>query len=273
MTATVRNQSEETELVVTEVDPGVLRASLNRPHRRNALTPGMMDRLTTLVDETAADTSIRALILTGTGDGFCSGFDLDEIRGTWNLGLPAMLRKQEDWAHAVQRLIDLPVPVIAAVNGAAVGAGMSLALAADMRIVTERTTFGAAFVRIGLSGADLGLSWTLPRTVGMGLAAEIMMTGRPVDGTEAYRIGLANHVCAEADLLAMATQLATTIAANSPFGVALTKKVLHSGIDAPSLAAAVDLENRNQILASRTEDMAEALRAHTERRAPEFRHN
>lgn len=272
MTAAVTNQREQDELLVTEAGPAVLLVSLNRPHRRNALTPGMLARLTALVDEIAADTSVRALVLTGIGEGFCSGFDLDEIRGTWELGLPAMLRKQEEWAHAMQRLIELPVPVIAAVNGAAVGAGMSLALAADMRVVTERTTFGAAFVRIGLSGADLGLSWTLPRTVGMGLAAEIMMTGRPVDGTEAHRIGLANRVCAEDDLLATATELAGAVTANSPFGVALSKKVLHSGIDAPSLAAAVELENRNQILASRTDDMAEALRAHRERRTPEFRH-
>ncbi|GAA5129619.1 enoyl-CoA hydratase/isomerase family protein [Haloechinothrix salitolerans] len=271
MTATADNQREDTDLVVAEAAPHVLRVSLNRPHRRNALTPGLMDRLTAVIDSVADDPAVRALVVTGNGAGFCSGFDLREIRDTHQLGLPELLRKQEEWAGAIQRLIELPLPVIAAVNGAAVGAGMSLALAADMRVVTEDTTFGAAFVRIGLSGADLGLSWTLPRTVGMGLAAEMMLTGRPVDGTEAYRIGLANRVCTEDDPLATAVELAQAVAANSPFGVALTKKVLHSGVDAPSFAAAVEIENRNQILASRTEDMAEALRANAEGRRPEFR--
>lgn len=261
----------DSELVVTTLAEHVVRVELNRPERRNALTPTLLARLNALLDEISADSTVRAVVLTGAGQGFCSGFDLDEIAATQDAGLPELLRRQESWASTVQRLIDLPIPVVAAVNGAAVGAGMSLALAADMRVVTARTRFGAAFVRIGLSGADLGLSWTLPRTVGMGLAAEIMMTGRLVDGEEAHRIGLANRICEEHELLDRALELANAVTANSPFGVALTKRALHSGVDAPSPAAAIEVENRNQILASRTDDMAEALLARSASRAPRFR--
>jgi enoyl-CoA hydratase len=148
---------------------------------------------------------------------------------------------------------------------------MSLALAADLRVMTEGAFLSAAFVKVGLSGADLGLSWSLPRIAGMALAAELMLTGRRIHGPEAHRAGLANRLCDADALLPAAVELAQSIAANSPFGVKVTKRVLHTGIDAPSLSAAMDMENRNQILASGTDDMAEALRAFREDREPEFR--
>lgn len=259
------------ELVVSTHAEGIVQLTLNRPERLNALTTGLLARLAQALDDVADDPAMRAVILAGSGRAFCAGFDLDEITATQSLGLPELLRNQEQWAASVQRIVDVPVPVIAAIDGPAVGAGMSLALAADMRVVTERAKFGAAFVRIGLSGADLGLSWTLPRVVGMGIAAELMLTGRPVDGVEAHRIGLANRVSTEAELLSTALELAAAVAANSPFGVRLTKQVLHAGVDAPSFGAAVELENRNQLLASRTEDMVEAMQAYQQRRAPKYR--
>lgn len=270
MSTTVELRAEGS-LLVSEPVENILQVSLNRPDRLNALDQDLFDRLTVVLDAVAGAPRIRALVLTGTGGGFCSGFDLDELGATLSTGLPELLRSLEGWAATVQRVVDLPVPVIAAIDGPAVGAGMSLALAADLRVVTARATLGAAFVRIGLSGADLGLSWTLPRVVGMGLAAELMLTGRQVDGAEANRIGLANRLCEESELLPTAFELAGAIAANSPFGVRLTKRVLHAGVDAPSFAAAVELENRNQLLASRTEDMAEAFGSRRERRAPKFR--
>ncbi|MEV4144459.1 enoyl-CoA hydratase/isomerase family protein [Amycolatopsis sp. NPDC049691] len=258
-------------LLVSEPAPHVFELRLNRPDRLNALDPDLLSRLRQALDAAAEDLRVRVIVLSGAGRGFCAGFDLDALGATWSAGLPELLSAQESWAATCQRLVDHPVPVIAAVTGPAVGAGMSLALAADLRVVTAETSFGAAFVRVGLSGADLGLSWTLPRTVGMGLAAEIMFTGRQVRGEEAYRIGLANRLCAGPDVLAVALELAAEIAANSPFGVRLTKQVLHAGVDASSFTAATEIENRNQILASRTEDMAEAYRALRECRKPTFR--
>ncbi|WP_280341941.1 enoyl-CoA hydratase/isomerase family protein [Nocardia neocaledoniensis] len=265
------SSNERRELLVSEPAKGVLRVTLNRPERLNALTSEVLAELSTVLDAVAKDSVTRVVILNGAGTSFCAGFDLDEIAQTQEMGLPELLRNQERWAAAVQRIVDLPVPVIAAIDGAAVGAGMSLALAADLRVVTHKAKFGAAFVRIGLSGADLGLSWSLPRVVGMGVAAELMLTGRNVDAAEAYRIGLANRLCPDHDLQSAAMDLAAEISANSPFGVRLTKQALHAGVDASSFRVAVDMENRNQLLASRTEDMAEVMRARWERRPPRYR--
>lgn len=248
-------------LLVSEPAEQVLEITLNRPEQLNALTPGLLDRLDEVLDAAERDGDVRAVVLTGAGRAFCAGFDLTELEATWSMGVPELLTNQERWAATAQRLVDLPLPVIAAVHGPAVGAGMSLALAADLRIGTANASFAAAFVRVGLAGADLGLSWTLPRTVGMGVAAELMLTGRSVDGDEAHRLGLVNRLCADAEPSSAALQLAGEVAANSPFGVRLTKRSLHAGIDAPSFAAAVGIENRNQVLASRTEDMPVALRA------------
>jgi len=263
--------SDDDVVVASEPGAGVVQLTLNRPDRLNALTTVMLDRLADALDAVARNPSVRAVVLTGAGRGFCAGLDLDEVAGTRSQGMPELLARQEGWVTVVERIVDLPQPVIAAVDGAAVGAGFSLAMAADLRIATPNAGFGAAFVRVGLSGADLGLSWSLPRVIGLGAAAELMLTGRRVDGHEAVRLGMVNRLCEPSELLPTAVALARDIAANSPFGVRLTKQALRTGVDAPSFRAATQNENRNQMLASRTEDMAEALRARQERREPAYR--
>ncbi|WP_020497534.1 enoyl-CoA hydratase/isomerase family protein [Sciscionella marina] len=258
-------------LALDEPDPGVVRLTLNRPHRSNALTAELMSGLGGALDRISADPDVRVVVLAGAGTAFCSGFDLEEIEGTWALPLPELLSAQQNWALTTARLAELAVPVIAAVDGPAVGAGMSLALAADLRVATQRSRFAAAFVRIGLSGADMGLSWTLPRVVGSGVAAELMLTGRELGGEQAARLGLVNSICEPELLHTAALELAGEIGANSPFGVRLTKQALRTGQDASSLRAAIDNENRNQLLASRSEDMAESMAARTQRRTPDYR--
>jgi enoyl-CoA hydratase/carnithine racemase len=181
-----------------------------------------------------------------------------------------MLSGQEVWAGAVAALRKLSKPVVAAVNGPAAGAGLGLALAADVRIASPDASFVAAFVRIGLTGGDVGVSWMLPRIVGLGHASEMLLTGRAVDAGEAERIGLVNRVVPAEELLPAAHETAAAIAAHSPFGVRLTKKVLQANVDAPSLDAAIELENRNQVLTTRGADMPEALAAFRERRQPSF---
>ncbi|TDC99383.1 enoyl-CoA hydratase/isomerase family protein [Saccharopolyspora terrae] len=145
-------------LLTDEPRPGIVRLTLNRPERLNALTPVLLDRLAEELDRLEHESSARVVVLTGSGRGFCAGFDLDEMAATWTQGLPDLLASQEGWVAAVERMVGLTMPVIAAVDGPAVGAGMSLAMAADLRVATPRARFGAAFVRVGLSGADLGLS-------------------------------------------------------------------------------------------------------------------
>jgi enoyl-CoA hydratase/carnithine racemase len=243
--------------------------TLDRPDRLNAITFEMFDELTRVQAE-LADEDVRALVLTGAGRAFCAGLDLDEAALLPSMPAATMLREQTGWARAVAGFAELPFPVIAAVNGAAAGAGMALALMADVRIAASSARFNAAFVRIGLSGGDCGTSWTLPRLVGLSRASEILLTGRFVDAEEALAIGLVTAVVEPAGVLDRALQVATTIAQNSPVGVALTKQVLRSNVDAPSLDAALELENRNQVLATRTRDMTEALTAFREKRRPTF---
>jgi len=165
----------------------------------------------------------------------------------------------------------MPQPIISAVNGAASGGGLALALASDIRIASTSARFNVAFVRIGLSGCDIGVSWLLPRLIGASRAYELMLTGRFVDADEALRIGLVVRVVPDDALLDAADDTAEQILANSPFGVHMTKEVMWSQLEVGSLAAGIDLENRTQLLASTTEDMQEALAAFVEKRPPDFR--
>ena len=250
---------------------GIALLTLRRPAKLNALTWGMVDELLAALDVIAADTAIRVLVVTGEGRGFCSGMDLggEDAVGT-STDVVTTMRNQERLGALAIGMRDLPQPIIAAVNGPAAGGGMAIALAADVRLCAPTARFNVAFVRIGLSGCDVGVSHLLPRIVGLGMASELMLTGRPVAADEAVRIGLANRTCAEGALLDDAYELAGQIAANSPFGVRMTKQVLHRNVDAPSLEAAIELENRTQVLATRTDDMREALEAFVGKREPQF---
>lgn len=255
---------------VERIEEGVALATLDRPDRLNALTFAMFGELRSLCEEIAVDPKVRVLVVTGAGRGFCAGLDLDDAARLSAMSAPQMLAEQEGWAAGIVALRLLPKPVIAAVNGAAAGAGMGLALAADIRVASTAARFNAAFVRIGLSGGDVGISWMLPRIVGLGRAGEIMLTGRIVEADEAERMGLVNRVVEPQALIAAALETARLITANSPFGMRLTKQVLQGNVDAPSLEAALELENRNQVLAARTDDMVEALAAFREKREPRF---
>jgi enoyl-CoA hydratase len=257
-------------VIISRPEPGVLLATLNRPDRLNALTFAMFQALSEIATEAERDPTVRIIVITGAGRGFCAGLDLDDASSLPEMSADRMLVEQEGWGRAITAFATMTKPVIAAVNGPAAGAGFSLAVAADIRLATPTAKFNAAFVKIGLSGGDCGSSWTLPRIIGLGLASEILLTGRPVDAHEAHRIGLVNRVCGPETLLEEAVSLAAVICANSPFGVRLTKQVLFQNVDAPSLAAALEVENRNQVLATRSADMSEALTAFRQKRPPRF---
>ncbi len=264
-------------VTLTDADDGIAVLTLDRPERLNAINLLMYEELEDALARLAADRSLRAVILTGSGRGFCSGQDLKDLGadqegsglGRVQFGMAWQARA----AALVQRIHALPQPVIAAVNGAASGAGLSIALAADTRIAATSAKFNAAFVRIGLSGGDMGASYFLPRIVGPTAATEILFTGRMVLAEEAHRIGLVLRVVDDDRLLDEALDIARMIRTNSPFGVAMTKEVLWHNIDAPSLDAAIALENRTQILASITEDADEALAAFMAKRDPKFRNH
>ena len=164
----------------------------------------------------------------------------------------------------------LPQPIVAAVNGPAAGGGLALALASDVRIAASSARFNVAFVRIGLSGCDIGVSWLLPRLIGVSRAWELMLTGRIVESDEAERIGLVVRVVPDGEVVDAALKTAELIAGNSPFGVQMTKEVMWSNLETSSLQAAIDLENRTQILTTFTDDMREAMAAFLDKRPPSF---
>jgi enoyl-CoA hydratase len=254
--------------------PGVAVVTLNRPARLNAMSHELVQDLHDVLDDVRADRSTRAVILTGAGRGFCSGLDLKgagQAPGTEGLGrVQAGMASQQHIATLVPKLRGLRQPVIAAVNGPAAGGGLALALACDVRLAAPSATFNVAFVRIGLSGCDIGVSWLLPRLIGASRAFELMLTGRIVDAAEADRLGLVSRVVDDGSVLDAAIEVAGEILANSPTGVWMTKEVMWSQLEIGSLQAGIDLENRTQIMTSMTDDMTEAVRAFLEKRPADF---
>ncbi|QOV98654.1 enoyl-CoA hydratase-related protein [Rhodococcus pyridinivorans] len=244
--------------------------TINRPDRMNSMVVKMFEEFNTAA-YALRDTDARALIIRGAGErAFCAGFDLDEISVITEMGVREFLKFQETATGGLAALRHLPFPVIAAIHGAASGGGMSLALAADIRLVAPTAKFNAAFVKVGLSVGELGTSWQLTRLVGPGRAAEIAYTARFVGAEEAVRIGLANRVVPSENLFDEAVALAETIATNSPGGIRMSKRALQRNQEVTSYAAALELENRGQALLTRGADMPEALAAFKEKRAPRF---
>jgi enoyl-CoA hydratase len=257
---------------LAEPSPGIALVTLNRPDRLNALSWPMVDEFLSLCEALKHETRLRVVIITGAGRGFCAGLDLqqrDDALGGDDDVFKVSLR-QEKIAALATVLWSLPHPVIAAVNGPAAGGGLAIALASDIRLAAPNASFHASFIRIGLSGCDAGVSYLLPRLVGLGRASEIMLTGRRVDAREAAEIGLVNRVVPADSLIEQALSLADQIASNTPFGVWMTKRGLQQNVDAPSLQVATELENRTQVLATRTQDIHEALAAFREKRPATF---
>ena len=182
----------------------------------------------------------------------------------------AGMKVQQYIAGLIPLLRSLPQPVIAAVNGAASGGGLALALGSDIRIAAASARFNVAFIKVGLSACDIGTSWLLPRFIGASRAYELMLTGRFADAAEAERIGLVTKVVPDAELLDAALAEAELILANGPFGVRMTKEVMWSQLEIGSLQAGIDLENRTQVLSSFAGDMEEAMAAFIEKRPPRF---
>jgi len=239
---------------------GVAVVRLNRPERLNAINEVMQTELRGTLGDLAADRSVRAVVLTGAGRGFCAGIDMRDFGpNVPEASAPAQerMRFQEKMAALADAVRQLPQPVIAAVNGPCVGAGFALCLAADIRICSAEASFGNAAILLGLSGAEMGMSYHLPRIVGTSVAADWMLTGRTVSATEADRRGLVSELVEPGRLVERAVELAALIAGLAPLGVELTKRALQVNTDAPSLSAALELENRNQVISHATEEAAE----------------
>jgi enoyl-CoA hydratase len=246
-------------LIVERPQAGVLVLTLNRPNKLNAINDAMRGELTQTLASVACDESVNVVVLTGAGRGFCSGIDMRDFGpGVPEATDPAIdrLRFQESMAALPQAIRNLPQPVVAAVNGPCVGAGLALCLAADIRICSSAATFGNAAILLGLSGAEMGMSYHLPRIVGTSVAADWMLTGRTVTAGEAERRGLVSELVEPDRLADRATEVASAIAELSPLGVQLTKRALQVNTDAAGPGAAMELENRNQVLSHASDDAA-----------------
>jgi enoyl-CoA hydratase len=263
-------------VLVATAAPGVTVVTLNRPEKLNAMNEPLITELHDTLARVGSDEHCRVIVLTGAGRGFCAGLDLGGFGAAPDTGqgtgrVQQGFAVQQHIASLMPRLRRLRQPVIAAVNGPASGGGFALVLGSDVRIAARSARFNAAFVRIGLSACDVGTSWLLPRLVGAARAHELMLTGRIFDADEALRIGLVTDVVDDEQLMDRVLEEAALIARNAPMGIFMTKEVMWSALEIPGMAAAIDLENRTQIMTSFTEDTQEAMAAFLGKRDPDFR--
>jgi enoyl-CoA hydratase len=258
-------------LIFREIEPGIGLITLNRPKRLNALSLKLLDDLHQLYDALEISSTIRVVILTGAGRGFCSGADLKgeglktETGRLYQNAAAHLFKVQKRFSSVITRLRAIPQPVISAVNGPAAGGGMCLALASDVIFAGPKAAFTPSFINIGLSGGELGSSFLLQKAVGSIRAAEILLTGRTVDAAEAQVLGLVIRVVEEEKLLEAALAHARLMIEKSPTGLRLTKEVINQNLTAPSLEAAINLEDRNQSIAVFTPEFAAAVEKFTKK--------
>lgn len=252
---------------------------LNRPDALNAMNTTLIREVSDFFRGLIDDRQTRVVILKGAGRAFCAGLDLKQQAGDAaerddvgdpNGSVSGGLRGQRRVSEIVMLMRRAPQPIIAAVQGAACGGGFAMALASDVRIAGESMRMNAAFIRIGLSACDVGVSYFLPRIVGASIASELLLTGDFIDAARAERTGLVSRVVPDAELDQAARELAQRMLRNSPLGLKLTKECLKHSIDAGNLEAAIAMEDRNQILCVKSEDFREGLTAFLEKRKPNW---
>jgi enoyl-CoA hydratase/carnithine racemase len=257
--------------VTLEQDGGVLTVTLNRPHRLNALDLATLNELDHAIARARADSSVRAVLLTGAGRAFCAGADVKEWAGEG--GEPdAAAEPADDWVTTAHRVIAtlyrLPKPVVAAVNGVAVGAGLDLALAADFRVASDTARFGSVYITLGIP-PDAGASYLLPRIVGVPKAKELIYTGRIIDAAEADRIGLLTQLVPAADLMTSARAWAGQLASGPTIAIGMAKENIHEHWTS-SIEAALKNEQRAGQICTSTADHREGLAAVNAKRPAQF---
>lgn len=249
--------------------------TLNRPEALNTLNGQMVDDLLDYFGGLYFDRKTRIVVLRGAGRAFCAGLDIKEsMESRPNDNAPrgpaAGLLSQRRISEIVMRMRRCQQPIISLVQGPACGGGFALALASDIRIAGESARMNAAFIRIGLSACDIGVSYFLPRLVGVSVASELMLTGRFITAERSLRVGLVSEVVPDADLTKAARAYLDDMVTTSPLGLRLTKECLNMSVDSQSLEAAIAMEDRNQILCSQTADVREGMTAFLQKRAPNY---
>ena len=239
---------ETIEYSVAEEGIGVL--ALNRPRRYNSVNHQMMKELETFWQERFFDLDTHVIIMKGNGErGFCAGLDMKEMmKRAPEMNVDQFYRFQVRLARLTLAMRRVPQPIVCAVHGAAVGLGFSFALASDVRVIADDVRFSAAYINIGLGGADMACSYFLPRMIGAGRAYEFMLTGNFMSAQEAKELGLVSRVVSRQELMDTAMDLARTMNSKNPMGLRLTKEAINMNIDAGGLEQALNMEDRNQTL-------------------------
>jgi enoyl-CoA hydratase len=259
---------------IEQAAPHVKLLRLNRPERLNAMSIELCLDLKAALQEVGRDNGCRVVILTGAGRAFCSGLDLKDygvIPDIAGLTAPRIgPRAMRVYSQLVPLMRATPQPILAAVNGAAYGGGMCLSLGAELRIAGESAVFNATGIVNGLTSTELGASWLLPRLVGAAHSSDVLLTGRRVDAREALHMGLVSRVVPDAELLGEALRIAEGMCRFSPYGLQMTKQVIWANLENTSLAAAIELEDRNQLMLGMTDNLPEAIRSFDQEREPVY---
>ncbi|MHA1190899.1 MAG: enoyl-CoA hydratase/isomerase family protein [Promethearchaeota archaeon] len=278
------------ETISFELQPnGIGIITLNRPEKLNALSFQMIKDLHFLLDHLMTNLDCRVVILKANGKAFCAGLDLKEATILQSKKKPPELKEKFFFINAPEKDIikakiyaqmytsqiiikmrKIHQPIIALINGAASGAGFALALASDVRIASENARLNNAFIKVGFSGADLGVSYFLPRLIGMSRAAEILYTGRFIDANESKKIGIISKVCSESELLNEAFKVAGNFLEKSPLGLRMTKQAINATLDSPSLETIAQIENLTQMLCSTSSDIMEGIQSFFDKRKPKY---
>jgi len=278
------------ETINFELQPdGIGIITLNRPEKLNALSFQMIKDLHLILDHLMTNLDCRVVILKANGKAFCAGLDLKESTILQQKKKPPELKEKFFFMNAPEKDIikakiyaqmytsqiiikmrKISQPIIALINGAASGAGFALALASDVRIASENARLNNAFIKVGFSGADLGVSYFLPRLIGMSRAAEILYTGRFIDANESKQIGIVSKVCSESELLDEAFKIAENFLEKSPLGLRMTKQAINATMDSPSLDTIAQIENITQMLCSTSSDIMEGIQSFFDKRKPKY---
>jgi enoyl-CoA hydratase/carnithine racemase len=246
--------------------------TLNRPEQLNTLNPQLLRELNDYFGALERNYAVRVVVLRGAGRVFCAGLDMKATGGTpLDAGSDAMMRSQREFSGLVMRMRRCPQPVIGLLHGHAAGGGFSIALGCDVRIAAAGTKMNCAFIKIGLSGCEMGASYHLPRLVGSSVAAELLYTGRFIDAERALRVGLVSEVVPPEQLEAAGQTLADEMLATAPLGLRLTKECFWAAVDGNDLPSVIAMEDRNQVLTVVNGDLAEGIQAFLHKRKPNYR--
>jgi enoyl-CoA hydratase/carnithine racemase len=264
-----------TEALLVDHRDGVDWVTLNRPDSLNALDPGLIDALNDYFGRLQRDRTTRVVVLKGAGANFCAGLDLKHAmarRAGENAtpGVTESLDSQRRIADIVMLMRRCPQPIISLIRGAAAGGGFALALASDVRIAGRSARMNCAFIKLGLGGCDIGTSYFLPRLVGVSVASELILTGRFIGAERALMTGLVSELVEDDQLEAAAQPFVDAMMAASPVGLRLSKECLNMAVDAGSIEQVIAMEDRNQVLCSRSEDFKEGVAAFLEKRKPVY---